>query len=129
MFWLAEFLTQKFSATWAVSVYFAYQRTWKPFNPILGETYEMVNHQGITFLAEQVSGMKLSLPKGLVQIFFLNGKQQGRPLLWYFIYNIKRGLVQILCQPMLLCHLLLLVVSYTIIFSGKSSSSNGCCAL
>jgi hypothetical protein len=43
-----------FSATWAVSVYFAYQRTWKPFNPILGETYEMVNHQGITFLAEQV---------------------------------------------------------------------------
>ncbi|KAL6645869.1 hypothetical protein ACP70R_017477 [Stipagrostis hirtigluma subsp. patula] len=42
-------------STWAVSVYFAYQRTWKPFNPILGETYEMVNHQGITFLAEQVS--------------------------------------------------------------------------
>jgi hypothetical protein len=74
MFWLAEFLTQKFSATWAVSVYFAYQRTWKPFNPILGETYEMVNHQGITFLAEQVSGMKLSLPKGLVQIFFFEWK-------------------------------------------------------
>ena len=35
-------------------MYFAYQRTWKPFNPILGETYEMVDHQGITFLAEQV---------------------------------------------------------------------------
>ncbi|RYR70227.1 hypothetical protein Ahy_A03g016734 isoform A [Arachis hypogaea] len=30
-------------------------RTWKPFNPILGETYELVNHGGITFLAEQVS--------------------------------------------------------------------------
>ncbi|KAK4392251.1 Oxysterol-binding protein-related protein 3B [Sesamum angolense] len=30
-------------------------RTWKPFNPILGETYEMVNHGGITFIAEQVS--------------------------------------------------------------------------
>jgi hypothetical protein len=57
----------------------------------------MVNHQGITFLAEQVSGMKLSLPKGLVQI---------------------------LCQPMLL-----LVLLFTNIFSGKSSSSNGCCAL
>jgi len=41
-------------ASWAISVYFAYQRTWKPFNPILGETYEMTNHGGITFLAEQV---------------------------------------------------------------------------
>ena len=38
-----------------MSVYPAYQRTWKPFNPILGETYEMVNHNGITFLAEQVN--------------------------------------------------------------------------
>ncbi|AQK55763.1 Oxysterol-binding protein-related protein 3B [Zea mays] len=41
-----------YASTWAVSVYFTYQRTWKPFNSILGETYEMVNHQGITFLAE-----------------------------------------------------------------------------
>ncbi|XP_025661078.1 AP2-like ethylene-responsive transcription factor TOE2 [Arachis hypogaea] len=31
----------------AISVYYAYQKTWKPFNPILGETYEMVNHGGI----------------------------------------------------------------------------------
>ena len=38
-----------------MSVYPAYQRTWKPFNPILGETFEMVNHNGITFLAEQVN--------------------------------------------------------------------------
>jgi hypothetical protein len=44
-----------YASTWAVSVYFAYQRTWKPFNPILGETYEMVNHRGVTFIAEQVS--------------------------------------------------------------------------
>uniref|UniRef100_A0A7I4BDT2 Oxysterol-binding protein n=1 Tax=Physcomitrium patens TaxID=3218 RepID=A0A7I4BDT2_PHYPA len=44
-----------YACTWAVSVYPAYQRTWKPFNPILGETYEMVKHNGITFLAEQVS--------------------------------------------------------------------------
>jgi hypothetical protein len=43
------------TASWAISVYFAYQRTWKPFNPILGETYELTNHNGITFLAEQVS--------------------------------------------------------------------------
>lgn len=44
-----------FASTWAVSVYFAYARTWKPFNPILGETYEMVNHLGISFISEQVS--------------------------------------------------------------------------
>ncbi|XP_024403561.1 oxysterol-binding protein-related protein 3A [Physcomitrium patens] len=44
-----------YASTWAVSVYFAYARTWKPFNPILGETYEMVDKNGLTFLAEQVS--------------------------------------------------------------------------
>ncbi|CAA0842857.1 Oxysterol-binding protein-related protein 3B [Striga hermonthica] len=44
-----------YAAAWFVSVYYALQRTWKPFNPILGETYEMVNHDGITFIAEQVS--------------------------------------------------------------------------
>ncbi|XP_068654871.1 oxysterol-binding protein-related protein 3A-like [Aristolochia californica] len=43
-----------YASTWAISVYFAYQRTWKPFNPILGETYEMVNHGGMTFISEQV---------------------------------------------------------------------------
>ncbi|THU46314.1 hypothetical protein C4D60_Mb09t03610 [Musa balbisiana] len=32
-----------------------YMRTWKPFNPILGETYEMANHGGLTLIAEQVS--------------------------------------------------------------------------
>uniref|UniRef100_A0A803LQ98 Oxysterol-binding protein n=1 Tax=Chenopodium quinoa TaxID=63459 RepID=A0A803LQ98_CHEQI len=35
--------------------YYALQRTWKPFNSILGETYEMVSHNGITFISEQVS--------------------------------------------------------------------------
>lgn len=43
-----------YASSWAISVYFAYQRTWKPFNPILGETYEMVNHGGMTFISEQV---------------------------------------------------------------------------
>lgn len=43
-----------YASSWAISVYYAYQRTWKPFNPILGETYEMVNHNGITFISEQV---------------------------------------------------------------------------
>lgn len=49
------YLRLVYAASWAISVYYAYQRTWKPFNPILGETYEMVNHNGITFLSEQVS--------------------------------------------------------------------------
>ncbi|XP_072996423.1 oxysterol-binding protein-related protein 3A-like [Typha latifolia] len=44
-----------YTSSWAISVYYALQRMWKPFNPILGETYEMVNHDGITFIAEQVS--------------------------------------------------------------------------
>ncbi|KAI3800869.1 hypothetical protein L1987_28968 [Smallanthus sonchifolius] len=43
-----------YAASWFISNYYALQRTWKPFNPILGETYEMVNHDGITFIAEQV---------------------------------------------------------------------------
>ncbi|KAL6204562.1 hypothetical protein ACLB2K_021829 [Fragaria x ananassa] len=49
------YLRLVYATSWAISVYYAYQRTWKPFNPILGETYEMVNHGGITFVAEQVS--------------------------------------------------------------------------
>ncbi|XP_015960727.1 oxysterol-binding protein-related protein 3A [Arachis duranensis] len=44
-----------YASSFFISVYFAYTRTWKPFNPILGETYEMVNHGGLTFIAEQVS--------------------------------------------------------------------------
>lgn len=43
------------AASWAISMYYACQRTWKPFNPILGETYELTNHGGIKFIAEQVS--------------------------------------------------------------------------
>ncbi|XP_073057067.1 oxysterol-binding protein-related protein 3C-like [Primulina eburnea] len=49
------YLRLVYAASWAISVYFAYQRTWKPFNPILGETYEMANHGGITFISEQIS--------------------------------------------------------------------------
>ncbi|KAJ7961408.1 Oxysterol-binding family protein [Quillaja saponaria] len=44
-----------YASSFFISVYYALQRTWKPFNPILGETYEMVNHGGITFISEQVS--------------------------------------------------------------------------
>lgn len=49
------YLKMVYASSWAISVYQAYQRTWKPFNPILGETYEMVNHGGMTFITEQVS--------------------------------------------------------------------------
>lgn len=57
------------AASWAVSVYYAYQRAWKPFNPILGETYEMVNHGGVTFISEQVSHLMFYIQ---FTIFFLN---------------------------------------------------------
>lgn len=49
------YLKMVYATTWAISIYFAYQRTWKPFNPILGETFEMSNHLGIHFISEQVS--------------------------------------------------------------------------
>ncbi|KAJ6913154.1 hypothetical protein NC651_015606 [Populus alba x Populus x berolinensis] len=43
------------AASFFISVYYAFQRTWKPFNPILGETYELTNHGDLTFISEQVS--------------------------------------------------------------------------
>ena len=30
------------------------ERTWKPFNPILGETFELGMENGLKFIAEQV---------------------------------------------------------------------------
>ncbi|KAF5953755.1 hypothetical protein HYC85_006611 [Camellia sinensis] len=44
-----------YASSFFISTYYALQRTWKPFNPVLGETYEMANHGGVTFIAEQVS--------------------------------------------------------------------------
>ncbi|OVA16526.1 Oxysterol-binding protein [Macleaya cordata] len=44
-----------YASTWAMTFYYTLQRTRKAFNPILGETYEMVNHGGFTYIAEQVS--------------------------------------------------------------------------
>lgn len=38
----------------AMGPYACMERTWKPFNPILGETFEL-EHEGIKFFAEQVS--------------------------------------------------------------------------
>ncbi|CAL5388301.1 unnamed protein product [Camellia sinensis] len=44
-----------YASSFFISTYYALQRTWKPFNPVLGETYEMANHGGVAFIAEQVS--------------------------------------------------------------------------
>uniref|UniRef100_A0A7N0TCW3 Oxysterol-binding protein n=2 Tax=Kalanchoe fedtschenkoi TaxID=63787 RepID=A0A7N0TCW3_KALFE len=48
------YLRLVYASSWAISVYYAFQRTWKPFNPILGETFEM-DHGGVQFISEQVS--------------------------------------------------------------------------
>jgi len=43
-------------AAFAISPYSATTRTAKPFNPILGETYEMLREDlGYRYIAEQVS--------------------------------------------------------------------------
>ncbi|KAF5831000.1 hypothetical protein DUNSADRAFT_13756 [Dunaliella salina] len=42
-------------AAYAVSPFNAIERAWKPFNPILGETFELEVGNGVKYLAEQVS--------------------------------------------------------------------------
>ena len=139
-----------FSATWALSAYLAYHRTWKPFNPILGETYEMVNHQGITFIAEQVSDgceilqlqKQAELTLGMVIIlgsilsalttFSLPSNEQ------VCIVNIQMHhltlitflLISHVNSAFCLLYLLLLVYFFiNFIFIGKPSSSDGCSSL
>ncbi|KAL8089884.1 hypothetical protein AgCh_039371 [Apium graveolens] len=77
---------------WFISVYYAMQRTWKPFNPILGETYEMTNHSGVTFIAEQKIEM---LSNGLVQLenivrLLLDLEPELDPV-WHYL-NIQDGI-------------------------------------
>ena len=38
-----------------MSVFYAYQYTWRLFDPIIGKANEMANHEGIAFIFEQVS--------------------------------------------------------------------------
>ena len=45
MAWVAAFCLGPFGGN---------ERTWKPFNPILGETFELDKENGVRFLAEQV---------------------------------------------------------------------------
>lgn len=43
-------------AAFSVSMYGCLERTWKPFNPILGETFEFVAaDKGYAWMSEQVS--------------------------------------------------------------------------
>ncbi|KAL7195304.1 hypothetical protein ACSBR1_035513 [Camellia fascicularis] len=49
------YMRSVYASSFFITIYYACRRTWKPFNPILGETYEMVNHGGVKFIAEQVS--------------------------------------------------------------------------
>lgn len=42
-------------AAYCVSPFGAAERAWKPFNPILGETFELEIGNGVHYLAEQVS--------------------------------------------------------------------------
>lgn len=42
-------------AAYCVSPFGAAERAWKPFNPILGETFELEVGSGVRYLAEQVS--------------------------------------------------------------------------
>jgi hypothetical protein len=44
-----------FVAAFAISLYPNNIRTSKPFNPLLGETFEYVNEKKFKFVAEQVS--------------------------------------------------------------------------
>jgi hypothetical protein len=59
--WLDPYVKMVYAASWAVSVYPAYLQAWKLFNPILGEMYEMENHNGVTFLAEQETTLFLQM--------------------------------------------------------------------
>ncbi|KAI3897641.1 hypothetical protein MKW92_031317 [Papaver armeniacum] len=44
-----------YASSWSMSSFYAMRRTFKSLNPILGETYEMANYDGITYIGEQVS--------------------------------------------------------------------------
>ena len=43
-------------AAYTVSPFGSAERAWKPFNPILGETFELDIGNGVRYLAEQVGG-------------------------------------------------------------------------
>ncbi|KAI7996245.1 Oxysterol-binding protein-related protein 3C [Camellia lanceoleosa] len=50
------YMRSVYASSFFITIYYACRRTGEPFNPILGETYEMVNHGGVKFIAEQDMG-------------------------------------------------------------------------
>lgn len=65
-------------AAFLVSPFGAAERTWKPFNPLLGETFEMEGvGNGVRFLAEQVRILQTSVllaPAPFVTLMFESGE-------------------------------------------------------
>ena len=58
------------------------ERTWKPFNPILGETFELSMDNGLRFIAEQVCCAVLLLDTACFQLCFARSSSgANRPLL------------------------------------------------
>ena len=55
------------------------ERTWKPFNPILGETFELdLPTNGVRFLAEQVQHSHAAVPcVSIFQVYWGNDRGQG----------------------------------------------------
>ncbi|XWS23531.1 hypothetical protein CRYUN_Cryun28dG0022500 [Craigia yunnanensis] len=49
------YLQLVYASSWAMSMYYAYQHTWKLFDPIIRKANEMANHEGIAFIFEQVN--------------------------------------------------------------------------
>jgi len=61
-------------AAYAVTPFNAIERAWKPFDPILGETFELEVGSGVKYLAEQVGEINGSLLSFM--LYFCNWKFQ-----------------------------------------------------
>lgn len=71
-------------AAYCVSPFGAAERAWKPFNPILGETFELEIGNGVTYLAEQVRRMG-RLDSGVLRW----SKAGARRWAWAMAYLVK----------------------------------------
>lgn len=54
MFSMYVTLRMAWVAAYFVSPFGVCERAWKPFNPILGETFEVETGNGVRYIAEQV---------------------------------------------------------------------------
>ncbi|KAI3920675.1 hypothetical protein MKW92_021036 [Papaver armeniacum] len=52
---LDPYMQLMYASSWSMSFLYAIRRPFKALNPILGETCEIVNYNGITYIGEQVS--------------------------------------------------------------------------